>query len=86
MVHGPDTSGPLAPWPSFALDRGPFYPIKSYIERATKMAKVAAYHSAKAGTKVHHNNNQCTEGNNIESYNRRSGTGGLPLCSHCQRL
>jgi hypothetical protein len=50
------------------------------------MAKVPAYHSAKAGTKVHHNNNKCTEGNNIETYNLRSGTGGLPLCDHCKRL
>ena len=48
--------------------------------------KVAPFHSKKAGTTVHHNNNKCTEGNNIEAYNRRSGTGGHPLCQHCKRL
>ncbi len=48
--------------------------------------KVAPFYSTKPGTRVHHNNNSCTEGNNIESYYRRSGTGGFPLCTHCQRL
>ena len=48
--------------------------------------KVAAYHSAKPGIRVHHNESNCTEGNNIETYNRQGGTGGLPLCSHCQRM
>lgn len=50
------------------------------------MAKVASFHSVKPGTKVHHNDNKCTEGNNIESHNRKSGTGGHPLCDHCKRL
>ena len=27
-----------------------------------------------------------TEGNNIEAHNRRSGTGGRPLCSRCASL
>lgn len=35
---------------------------------------------------VHHDNTSCTEGNNIERQNRRSGTGGLPKCGHCRRL
>lgn len=35
---------------------------------------------------VHHDNTKCTEGNNIERVNRRSGTGGKPLCAHCGRL
>ena len=48
--------------------------------------KVAPFHSTLPGTKAHHNNNLCTEGNNIEARNRRSGTGGLPLCDHCKRL
>jgi len=48
--------------------------------------KVSPFHSKKPGTTVHHNNSKCTEGNNIETYNRVSGTGGLPLCSHCKRL
>jgi hypothetical protein len=50
------------------------------------MAKVYPFHSKKPGTKVHHNDDKCTEGNNIESYNRVSGTGNLPLCDHCKRL
>lgn len=50
------------------------------------MAKVAAFHSKLSGTKVYHDNNQCTEGNNIERSNRVSGTGGHPKCDHCKRL
>jgi hypothetical protein len=51
------------------------------------MAKVTAFHSKKPGApKVHHNNSSCTEGNNIETQNKASGTGGHPLCSHCARL
>jgi hypothetical protein len=34
----------------------------------------------------HHNNTACTEGNNIEPENYRTGTGGKPLCQHCARL
>ena len=51
------------------------------------MAKVAPFHSVKVGTKnVYHDNDKCTEGNNIETYNKRSGTAGRPKCEHCQRL
>lgn len=51
------------------------------------MAKVAAFHSKKeSARKVYHNNSSCTEGNNIEKENRVSGTGGRPLCNHCDRL
>ena len=48
------------------------------------MSKTSAFHSIKSG--VHHNNTKCTEGNNIERENLKSGTGGKPLCTHCQRL
>ena len=48
------------------------------------MAKVAAFHAEDSD--VYHDNNQCTEGNNIESRNRKSGTGGKRKCSHCARL
>ncbi len=48
------------------------------------MAKVSPFYSI--NSHVHHNNNRCTEGNNIEKQNRKSGTGGKPLCSHCNRL
>jgi hypothetical protein len=34
----------------------------------------------------HHNNDRCTEGNNIERQYFRWGTGGKPLCEHCHRL
>jgi hypothetical protein len=50
------------------------------------MAKVSPFHSKLPGTRVYHDNNSCTEGNNIESYNRVSGTGGHPKCDHCKRL
>ena len=35
---------------------------------------------------VYHNNDECTEGNNIERENRLPGTGGKRLCSHCALL
>lgn len=51
------------------------------------MAKVAPFHSKlDTDRKVHHDNNQCTEGNNIEGKNRVSGTGNHPRCEHCARL
>lgn len=51
------------------------------------MAKVAPFHSARIGTRnVYHDNDRCTEGNNIERQYRRSGTGGRPRCDHCNRL
>jgi hypothetical protein len=50
------------------------------------MRTALPWHSIKPFVMVHHNNTRCTEGDNIEPYNRRSGTGGKPLCSHCKRL
>lgn len=50
------------------------------------MPTVYPWYSIRKGETKHHNNTRCTEGNNIESYNRRQGTGGLPLCNHCARL
>lgn len=50
------------------------------------MAKVSAFHSTRTGETRHHNNDACTEGNNIEKRYRASGTGGLPLCSRCASL
>lgn len=50
------------------------------------MAKVSAFHSKKPGTKVYHDDDKCTEGNNIEKENRVSGTGGHPKCSRCKEL
>lgn len=49
--------------------------------------KRSPWYSIKAtDRKVHHNNTDCTEGNNIEPENRREGTGGRPLYEHCKRL
>jgi len=48
------------------------------------MAKTSPFHSVKQD--VHHNNTSCTEGNNVERQYLRQGTGGKPLCSHCNRL
>jgi hypothetical protein len=51
------------------------------------MARVASFHSkASTDRPVYHDNDRCTEGNNIESYNRVPGTGGRPRCEHCSRL
>ena len=35
---------------------------------------------------VYHDDTNCTTGNNIESENRREGTGGLPKCAECKRI
>lgn len=51
------------------------------------MAKVSPFHSSKeTDRKVYHNNDQCTEGNNIEAKYRKSGTDGRPLCDRCSKL
>jgi len=51
------------------------------------MAKVSPFHSiAPSDRKVYHDNDRCTEGNNIEPRNKRSGTAGRPRCEHCSRL
>ena len=51
------------------------------------MGKVAAFHSKKPSARaVYHDNNSCTEGNNIEPENKVQGTGGRPRCNHCSRL
>ena len=47
---------------------------------------VASWYSKRQGETVHHDNTKCTEGNNIEAYNRAQGTGGLPQCKHCAQL
>lgn len=49
--------------------------------------KTDPWHSAiESDRRVYHDNTSCTEGNNIESKNRRTGTGGRPRCEHCARL
>lgn len=48
------------------------------------MTYMSPIHSEKQP--VHHNNNKCTEANNIESRYLRQGTGGKPLCKNCADL
>ena len=48
--------------------------------------KVSPFHSEKTKTEVYHNNSKCTEGNNIKSCNKVSGTASLRLCKHCEKL
>jgi hypothetical protein len=50
------------------------------------MTQVPAFHSTRQGETKYHNNNECKEGNNIESYNLAQGTGNLRLCEHCAQL
>lgn len=51
------------------------------------MAKVSAFHSKKSSDKpVYHDNNACTEGNNIERENVVQGTGQRPQCDRCKTL
>ena len=47
---------------------------------------VDSYHSKLPETKVHHNDDECTLGNNIQLENREAGTGGYPLCVRCENL
>lgn len=35
---------------------------------------------------VHHVHNSCPTGQRIHAHHRRAGTGGHPLCKHCQRM
>lgn len=50
------------------------------------MTVVAPFHSKLPDTQVYHDNNKCTLGNNIETYNRVAGTGGLRKCNQCKDL
>jgi hypothetical protein len=53
-------------------------------KRTETMPTRSAWHSIKQS--VHHDNTSCNTGNNIESENRREGTGGKPLCKECADL
>jgi hypothetical protein len=48
--------------------------------------KAYPWHSSRVGETVHYDNAACTEGNNVEVYYWKPGTGGRPLCFHCFRL
>ena len=63
---------------------GRYYPR---IYRGSIMGKVTPFHSKlDTDRKVYHDNDKCTEGNNIEKRNKVSGTGGRPLCKRCGDL
>ena len=46
--------------------------------------QVNPFHSKRKEVEVYHNNNECTEGNNIEPENLKQGTGGRRLCERCE--
>lgn len=48
--------------------------------------RVQPYHSVLPSAHVHHNNNRCEVGNNIEKKYLRQGTAGRPLCHRCAQL
>jgi hypothetical protein len=49
--------------------------------------KTYPWHSRRPSDKpVFHDETRCTEGNNIEQYNRVSGTGNRPKCSRCREI
>lgn len=51
------------------------------------MAKISPWHSTReSDPKVYHDNDACTEGNNIETKYRKAGTDGRRRCDHCTRL
>jgi hypothetical protein len=51
------------------------------------MSKVAAWHSKReSDPKVYHDENTCTEGNNIETKNRVAGADGRPKCKRCKEI
>jgi len=51
------------------------------------MPRIAPWYSIKPNDpQVYHDNTECTEGNNIELENKRSGTDGRRKCLPCQRL
>ena len=51
------------------------------------MAKVVPFHSTDStDPPVYHDNDACTEGDNIKKKNWAPGTDGRPRCDHCNRL
>ena len=48
--------------------------------------RISPFHSIRKDINVYHNNDKCTEGNNIERKNFKHGTGGKRLCERCKKL
>ena len=51
-----------------------------------KPVKVSSFHSKLPGTDRYHDESRCTLGDNIEPYNKVSGTGGHPKCHLCKQI
>ena len=43
-------------------------------------------HKKPAENRVHHNNRACASGRDIPHNERRPGTGGYRVCTHCKNL
>lgn len=51
------------------------------------MAKTPPWHSARVSDRnVYHDNDKCTEGNQIAIHNHKPGTGGRVRCEQCSKL
>lgn len=50
------------------------------------MARHHQWHSARGGEQVHHDNEDCPEGRDIDYYWLRHNSGGRPLCAVCAHL
>lgn len=54
------------------------------------MAKVSPFHSTNPNLapdkKRYHDDNTCTEGNNIEPHYKKSGTDNRPKCARCKEI
>jgi hypothetical protein len=61
-------------------ERGP-----QTIRTEVAMAKTSPWYSKKT-MDVHHNETECTTGNNIEPENIAYGTGDLSKCSECKSI
>jgi hypothetical protein len=54
--------------------------------REDDMAKHHQWHSARDGERVHHDNDDCDDGQYIDYYWLRHNSGGRPLCETCAQL
>ena len=55
-------------------------------QQGEETVKVPSFHSKLPGTDRYHDESTCTLGDNIEPYNKVSGTGGHPKCHECKRI
>jgi len=50
------------------------------------VAKVSPFHSTAPDARVHHDNDDCPDANDVQLQDRAPGPGGLPLCDKCLNL